>query len=303
MKKTVFVSIVGRPNVGKSTLMNHILGEKVAIVSNKPQTTRNCIHGIFTEGENQYVFFDTPGMHKAQNSLGDYMVSAAGNGMQQGDVVMIVADVTRAPSQTEEKIVKYLKESGTPSVLVLNKIDTANREQVAATIAAYAALHSFDAVVPVCAKNGQHIDEVMEELSKFLHESEWFFPEDQVTDQTMRQYASEIIREKLLRALDREVPHGIAVVIEEYTEEGNLTRIRAEIVCERESHKKIIIGKGGELLKKIGTYAREDLEKVTGTKVYLNLWVRVKENWRESDALVRNLGYDKKKINDGEDGQ
>jgi len=302
MKRTVFVSIVGRPNVGKSTLMNHILGEKVAIVSNKPQTTRNCIHGIYTKGEDQYVFFDTPGMHRAKNRLGDYMVSAAGNGMQQGDVVVIVADVTRAPSETEQKIVKYLKESETPSVLVLNKIDTANRETIAATIAAYAALHDFDAVVPVCAKQGQKIDELMDELSKFLHESEWFFPEDEVTDQTMRQYASEIIREKLLRALDREVPHGIAVVIEEYTEKGNLTSIRAEIVCERESHKKIIIGKNGELLKKIGTYAREELEKVTGTKVYLNLWVKVKENWRESEALVRNLGYNKKKINEEDEG-
>lgn len=296
MKRTVFVSIVGRPNVGKSTLMNHILGEKVAIVSNKPQTTRNCIHGIYTSGEDQYVFFDTPGMHEAKTRLGDYMVSAAGNGMQQGDVVMLVADVTRAPSKTEEKIISYLKKSETPSVLVLNKIDTADRETIAATIAAYAAKHSFDAVVPVCAKNGGHVNEVMDELSKFLHESEWFFPDDQVTDQTMRQYASEIIREKLLRALDREIPHGIAVMIEEYKEERNLTSIRAEIVCERASHKKIIIGKNGDLIKKIGTYSREELEKVTGTKVFLDLWVRVKENWRDSDVLVKNLGYDKKKL-------
>ncbi len=300
MKRTVFVSIVGRPNVGKSTLMNHILGEKVAIVSNKPQTTRNCIHGIYTKGEDQYVFFDTPGMHEAKTRLGDYMVSAAGNGMQQGDVVLLVADVSRGPSKTEEKIIKYLKQSGTPSVLVLNKVDTVNRDTVAATIAAYAALHSFDAVVPVCAKNGTHVDEVVDELSHFLHESEWFFPEDEITDQTMRQYASEIIREKLLRALDREVPHGIAVVIEEYKEEGNLTSIRAEIVCERESHKKIIIGKNGELIKKIGTYAREELEKVTGTKIYLNLWVKVKENWRDSEMMVKNLGYDKKKLDEEE---
>lgn len=301
MKRTVFVSIVGRPNVGKSTIMNRILGEKVAIVSNKPQTTRNCIHGIYTKGEDQFVFFDTPGIHQAKNRLGDYMVSAANNGMQQGDVVMLVCDVTRMPSETEKNVVKYLKQSNTPSVLVLNKIDTANREVIAATIAAYASLHNFDAVVPVCAKNGTHVDEVTEELSKFLKESEWFYPEDEVTDQTMRQYASEIIREKLLRALDKEVPHGIAVVIEDYKEEGNLTSIRAEIICERASHKSIIIGKNGEILKKVGTYAREELEKVTDTKVYLNLWVKVKENWRDSAGLVANFGYNRKDFGDGSD--
>ena len=296
MKRTVFISIVGRPNVGKSTLMNHILGEKVAIVSNKPQTTRECIHGILTEGEDQFVFFDTPGLHQPKNSLGEYMVTAARAGMQQGDVVMLVADVTRAPSKTEENVIRYLKESGTPSVLVLNKIDTTDREQIAATIAAYASMHEFDAVVPVCAKSGTHVNEVVDELSHFLRESEWFFPEDEVTDMPMRQYAAEIIREKLLRQLDREVPHGIAVVIEEYTVEGNLTRIRAEIICEKTSHKRIIVGKDGEMLKKIGTYAREELEQVTGGKVYLNLWVKIKENWRDSDGLVRNLGYNKKDI-------
>ena len=301
MKRTVFVSIVGRPNVGKSTIMNRILGEKVAIVSNKPQTTRNCIRGIYTKDEDQYVFFDTPGIHQAKNRLGDYMVSAASNGMQQGDVVMLVCDVTRKPSETEKNVIKYLKQSGTPSVLVLNKTDTADREIIASTIAAYAALHDFDAVVPVCAKNGTHVDEVTDELSKFLTESEWFYPEDEVTDQTMRQYASEIIREKLLRALDKEVPHGIAVVIEEYKEEPTLTSIRAEIICERASHKRIIIGKNGEILKKVGIYAREELEKVTGTKVYLNLWVKVKENWRDSAGLVANFGYDRKEFGDRKD--
>lgn len=302
MKRTVFVSIVGRPNVGKSTLMNHILGEKVAIVSNKPQTTRNCIHGIFTRGDDQFVFFDTPGIHQPKNRLGDYMVSAAKNGMEQGDVVMLVADVTKPVTATEQNVIKYLKSSKTPSVLVLNKIDTCNREQIAAAIVAYAALHEFDAVVPVSAKSGTHVDEVVDELSHFLQESDWFFPEDEITDQPMRQYASEIIREKLLRALDREVPHGIAVVIEDYTEDGNLTSIRAEIICEKATHKRIIIGKNGDVLKKIGTYAREELEKVTGTKVYLNLWVKVKENWRDSEGLVRNFGYDKKELDtDGGD--
>lgn len=296
MKRTVFISIVGRPNVGKSTIMNRILGEKIAIVSNKPQTTRNCIRGILTEGEDQFVFFDTPGIHRPQNRLGDYMVTAAKSGMQQGDVVMLVVDVNKPVSKTEEEIIDYLKREGVPSILVLNKIDTVRREMIAEKIAAYASKHEFDAVVPVSAKSGKHVDEVMDELSKFLHESEWFFPEDAATDQPMRQYVSEIIREKLLRALDREVPHGIAVVIEEYRDTGNLTKIRAEIICEKQSHKQIIIGKGGEVLKKVGMYSREELEKLTGSKIFLDLWVRVKENWREREGLVSNFGYNKKDI-------
>ncbi|MBQ2240798.1 MAG: GTPase Era [Clostridia bacterium] len=296
MKRTVFISIVGRPNVGKSTIMNRILGEKIAIVSNKPQTTRNCIRGILTEGEDQFVFFDTPGIHRPQNRLGDYMVTAAKSGMQQGDVVMLVVDVNKPVSKTEEEIIDYLKREGVPSILVLNKIDTVRREMIAEKIAAYASKHEFDAVVPVSAKSGKHVDEVMDELSKFLHESEWFFPEDAATDQPMRQYVSEIIREKLLRALDREVPHGIAVVIEEYRDTGSLTKIRAEIICEKQSHKQIIIGKGGEVLKKVGMYSREELEKVTGSKIFLDLWVRVKENWREREGLVSNFGYNKKDI-------
>ena len=281
--------------------MNHILGEKVAIVSNKPQTTRNCIVGILTEDENQYVFIDSPGIHRSKNRLGDYMVSAAGSGLQQGDVVMLVADVTRSPSEAEAGVVRYLKQSGTPAVLVLNKIDTANREVIAQTIAEYASIHDWNAVVPVCAKNGTHVDEVTEELSKFLKESEWYYPEDIATDQSMRQYTSEIIREKVLRALNEEVPHGVAVVIEDYKEDGNLTSIRAEIICERASHKRIIIGKNGEVIKKIGTYSREELEKVTGTKVYLDLWVRVRENWRDSASMVARLGYDMR-VFDGDGG-
>ncbi len=298
MKRTVFISIVGRPNVGKSTLMNRILGEKVAIVSNKPQTTRNCIRGIHTVGEDQFVFFDTPGIHRPQNRLGDYMVSAAKAGMQQGDVVLLVADVTRPISKTEEDVIAYIKKEGVPSVLVLNKVDTARRETIAETIASYASRHNFDAVVPVCAKSGKNVDEVIEELSHFLRESEWFFPDDVATDQPMRQYVAEIIREKLLRALDREVPHGIAVVIEEYTEKRSLTVIRAEIICEKASHKQIIIGKGGEILKKVGSYSREELEKLTGGKIYLDLWVKVKENWRESEGLVRNFGYNRSDLDE-----
>ncbi|MBO4792349.1 MAG: GTPase Era [Clostridia bacterium] len=296
MKRTVFISIVGRPNAGKSTLMNRLLGEKVAIVSSKPQTTRNCIHGILTEGEDQYVFFDTPGINRPKNSLGEYMSAAADSGLEQGDVVLLVCDVTRAPSHIEKGVISYLKSSGTPSVLALNKIDTADREVIAGTIAAYAALHDFDAVVPISAKRGKNVGELLEELSHFLRESEWFFPDDAATDQTMREYTSEIIREKLLRALDREVPHGIAVVIEDYSENNRHTSIRAEIICEKTSHKGIIIGKNGETLKKVGTYAREELEKVTGGTVYLDLWVKVRERWRDSEAAVRKLGYDKKDI-------
>lgn len=290
MKRTAFISIVGRPNVGKSTLMNRILGEKVAIVSSKPQTTRGRIVGIHTVGEDQYVFLDTPGIHRPKNKLGDAMVRSARDAMQDGDCVLLVVDAGREISRVERDVIAYLKTSGVPCVLALNKIDLYNREVVAETIAAYAAEHDFDAVVPISAKNGRAVGEVMDELSKFLGESDWFYPDDISTDQPSRQYAAEIIREKLLRTLDREVPHGIAVVIEEFTEERGLIRIRAEIFCEKATHKRIIVGKNGEQLKMVGIYAREELEKVFGKKIYLDLWVKVKENWRDSDGMVRNFG-------------
>ena len=291
MKKTGFIAIVGRPNVGKSTLMNSILGEKVAIVSNKPQTTRNRIIGIHTAGESQFVFLDTPGIHNPKNSLGEFMVKTANSSMTDADAVILVVDASKEISQVEENVIAYLKRSGLPSLLALNKTDTCRREQLAQTISAYAAKHSFDAFVPICAKNGKNVDELLGECEKFLGESEWFFPQDMVTDQPERQIASEIIREKILRTLDKEVPHGTAVVIEEFRDEGSLIRIRAEIFCEKASHKGIIVGKKGEALKLIGTYARGDLEKMFGTKVYLNLWVKVKENWRESARTVGNFGY------------
>ncbi|MGM9683027.1 MAG: GTPase Era [Eubacteriales bacterium] len=291
MKQTGFIAIVGRPNVGKSTLMNSILGEKVAIVSNKPQTTRNRIIGIHTAGESQFVFLDTPGIHNPKNSLGEFMVKTANSSMTDADAVILVVDASKEISQVEENVIAYLKRSGLPSLLALNKTDTCRREQLAQTISAYAAKHSFDAFVPICAKNGKNVDELLGECEKFLGESEWFFPQDMVTDQPERQIASEIIREKILRTLDKEVPHGTAVVIEEFRDEGTLIRIRAEIFCEKASHKGIIVGKNGEALKLIGTYARGDLEKMFGTKVYLNLWVKVKENWRESARTVGNFGY------------
>ena len=291
MKKTGFIAIVGRPNVGKPTLMNAILGEKVAIVSNKPQTTRNRIIGIHTKDDSQFVFLDTPGIHKPKNSLGEFMVKTANSSMTDADAVILVVDVSKEISSVEENVIEYLKKSGLPAIIALNKVDLCRREQIAETIQAYANKHSFDAFVPICAKNGKNVDELLEECEAFLSESDWFFPADMVTDQPERQMAAEIIREKILRTLDKEVPHGTAVVIEEFKDEGSMVRIRAEIFCEKASHKGIIVGKGGASLKLIGTYAREDLERMLGTKVYLNLWVKVKENWRESARTVGNFGY------------
>jgi GTP-binding protein Era len=291
MKKTGFIAIVGRPNVGKSTLINAILGEKVAIVSNKPQTTRNRITGIRTDGDCQFVFLDTPGMHKSHNTLGDFMVRTADESMKDADAVILVADAGKPMGEVEENVIAYIKSSGARSLLALNKVDLYRREQIGDTIMAYAAKHNFDAVVPISAKKGENVNALLDECRQFLTESDWFFPPDVVTDQPERQIAAEIIREKLLRTLEEEVPHGIAVVIEEFKDEDTLISIRAEIFCEKESHKGIIVGKGGETLKLVGTYAREDLEKLFGTKVYLNLWVKVKENWRDNAQSVSNFGY------------
>ncbi len=291
MKRTGFIAIVGRPNVGKSTLLNQILGEKIAIVSSKPQTTRNRILGIETRGEDQFVFIDTPGIFEAKNTLGDFMVKTANSAMQDCDAVVLVADVGFAPGKVEENVIRRIKQAQLPCLLALNKVDLYRREQIAQTIAAYAELHSFDAVVPISAKSGKYVSDLMDECAKFLHEDDWIFGADMITDQTQRQMASEIIREKILKTTDREVPHGIAVVIEEFSEEDGLVRIRAEIFCEKESHKGILVGKGGENLKRIGSYARADLEKLLDTKVYLNLWIKVKENWRDTQRGILNFGY------------
>ncbi len=291
MKKTGFIAIVGRPNVGKSTLLNAILGEKIAIVSSKPQTTRNRILGILTRGETQFVFVDTPGIHKPKNSLGDFMVDAANASLREADAVILMADAGKEPSLVEENVIRYLKQSGTPGVLALNKKDLYTAVEIAEAIKRYAALHDFAAVVPLSAKSGKQVFDVLDECEKLLAEGNWFFPEDMITDQPERQLAAEIIREKLLRTLNKEVPHGVAVVIEEFKDEGTLVRIRAEIFCEKPSHKGIIVGKNGAELKLVGTYARQDLEKLLGVKVYLNLWVKVKENWRDSRTAVGNFGY------------
>lgn len=291
MSSTAFIAIVGRPNVGKSTLMNTILGEKVAIVSSKPQTTRNRIMGILTRDDTQLVFLDTPGIFKPRNTLGTFMVKAASSTMQDADAVVLVADAGKPVSDVEKKVIDYAKRTETPCILVLNKADLYRREQIAESISAYAALHSFDAVVPMCAKSGKGVDAFISECEHFLAESDFMFPSDMVTDQSERQIAAEVIREKLLRTLDKEIPHGVAVAIEEFKVEGDLCRIRAEIFCEKASHKGIIVGKNGEELKRVGTYAREDLEAIFDMKVYLNLWVKVKENWRDSQRGITDFGY------------
>ncbi|MBQ8511148.1 MAG: GTPase Era [Clostridia bacterium] len=290
MTRTAFIAIVGRPNVGKSTLMNQLLGEKVAIVSSKPQTTRNRIAGILTKGEDQFVFIDTPGVHKAKNKLGEYMMKTVRSSVGSADAVILIAEAGHPAGEIEKNLINQIKKAELPSMLVLNKIDLVNREKLAETIAGYAALHNFDAVVPTCAESGKNVDEVLEEAAQFLYESDWMFDEDSLTDQPERQIAAEIIREKILRTLSDEIPHGTAVVIEDFTEDS-MIRIRAEIFCEKQSHKGIIVGKNGETLKKIGSYAREDMEAFFGTKVYLNLWVKVKEKWRDNQLSLNNFGF------------
>ena len=291
MKRTAFIAIVGRPNVGKSTLLNSILGEKVAIVSKKPQTTRNRITGILTEGEEQYIFLDTPGIHKPRTRLGDFMVKTTQDTLAGVDSAILVVEARMEVGDIEAQIISKLKSEGIRAILVINKIDSVGRENILKTIASYAEAYDFEAVVPISAKNGKGVDTVMAECERFLRESEWFFPEDIATDQPERQLAAEIIREKLLRSLDEEIPHGTAVTIEEWTEKRGTVSIRAEIYCEKASHKGIIIGKGAATIKRIGTYAREDLEKMLDAKVFLDLYVRVKENWRDSDFNITNFGY------------
>ena len=293
MKRTGFIALVGRPNVGKSTLLNAMLGEKVAIVSSKPQTTRTRISGIYTKGEDQFIFLDTPGIFKPRNSLGDFMVKTANATMQDADAVVLVTDLGKEVSKVEEDVISYAKRAEVPCILVLNKTDLYNATEVAEAIMKYAALHDFTAVVPLSAKSGKGVEAVLDECKPFLRESDWFYPEDIATDQPERVMAAEIIREKVLRTTNKEIPHGVAVVVEKFTEDPKtgMVSIHATVYCERASHKGIILGKGGEGLKRIGTYARQDIENLLGTKVYLNLWVKVKENWRDSAATVANFGY------------
>lgn len=291
MTKTSFIMIAGKPNVGKSTLLNALLGEKIAIVSAKPQTTRNRITGVLTKGETQYVFTDTPGLHKPRTLLGEYMMKAVGNTASDSDVVLFVVEACSELNQGERKAIEKYLASGLKVLLVINKTDRANKARLAEQISLLSEEFAFSAIIPISALTGDGVDIIFDELEPFLVESVHFFPEDYITDQPERKIFSEIIREKALRLLSDEIPHGIAVSIEEFKEEKGLLRVRAEIYCERESHKRIIIGKQGAMLKKIGSYAREDAEQIFGTKVFLDLWVKVKENWRDRPGLLSDFGY------------
>ena len=290
--KSVVVSVVGRPNVGKSTLTNKLVGRKIAIVSNKPQTTRTRITGILNQDGCQYVFLDTPGLHKPRSRLGDYMVKVVTDTVAEVDVAMLVVEPIPNVGAPEETLIKQLKDSGIPGILVINKTDTVKKEELLAVIAAYAGKFDWAAVIPASAKHSDNLDVILSELDKFSLEGPQLFPDDMVSDQPERQMVAEVIREKMLRLLDREVPHGVAVGVEsmEYTGNG-VCRIHATIYCEKASHKGIIIGKGGEMLKKIGQYARADLEQDLECKVFLDLWIKVKEGWRNNQFQMRNFGY------------
>ncbi len=290
--KTAMITIAGRPNVGKSTLINDLVGEKIAIVSNKPQTTRNRICGIVTRGETQFVFVDTPGFHKARTKLGDYMVHVTRDSIADVDLTVLVVEPIASVGQQEKALLEQIAQRSCPAILAINKIHTVEKESLLAVIAAYSAEAKFDAIIPISAKTGDGVEELLAECGKYAAEGPFLFPEDVTTDQPERQVMAEIIREKLLWCLDREVPHGTAVEITKFSERDNgIIDIDATIYCEKASHKGIIIGKHGDMLKKISTMAREDCERFMGTRVYLTTWVKVKENWRDSDFLVRNFGY------------
>ena len=290
--KTAMITIAGRPNVGKSTLTNYLVGEKIAIVSNKPQTTRNRICGIITHGETQFVFVDTPGFHKPKTKLGDYMVNVTKNSIADVDLTVLVVEPIASVGQQEQVLIQQLQASRCPIILAINKIDTVEKESLLNVIDAYSKETQFAAIIPISAKTGDGVDALLAECEKYAVESPFLFPEDITTDQPERQVMAEIIREKLLWSLDREVPHGTAVEITKFTERDNgIIDIDATIFCEKASHKGIIIGKRGDMLKKISSMARVDCERFMGTRVYLTTWVKVKENWRDSDFLVRNFGY------------
>lgn len=291
MTKTAFIMIAGKPNVGKSTLLNTLLGEKVAIVSRKPQTTRNRITGVLTKGENQYVFTDTPGLHKPKTLLGEYMMKSVGNVADSSDIVLFVVEAGTELNPNESAALDKFNASGLDVILVINKTDRANKVKLAEQIMELSNRYSFHAVIPISALNGDGVQFIFDELEPLLTESVHFFPEDYITDQPERKIFAELIREKVLRLLDDEIPHGVAVSVEDFSEKKGLLSVRAEIYCERESHKRIIIGKNGSMLKKIGSYAREDAEALFETKVFLDLWVKVKENWRDRPSLLSDFGF------------
>ena len=293
IKKSGIITICGRPNVGKSTLTNAFVGEKVAIVTSKPQTTRNRICGIKNRGESQFVFVDTPGLHRARTRLGDYMVNVVKESVADVDAVLLLVEPIPNVGEPEQQLIGRLKTLGCPAVLAINKADTLEqKEKLLEVIQTYIAAHDFDAVVPISAKTGQGVAALLDVLEGYLPEGPQLFPDDMTSDQPERQMMAEILREKLLLLLDKEIPHGTAVEITRFSERDNeIVDVEATIYCEKNSHKGIIIGKGGAMLKKASTLARQDMEKFMGTKVFLKTWVKVKENWRDNPAAIQNFGY------------
>lgn len=292
--KSGFATLIGRPNVGKSTLMNCLIGQKIAITSNKPQTTRNRIQTVYTSEEGQIVFLDTPGIHKAKNKLGDYMVGVAEKTMSEVDVILWLVEPSNFIGAGERHIIEQLQKTATPVILVINKIDTVKREQLLEYIDTYRKEYDFAEIVPVSALKAENTEELIKCIMKYLPYGPTFYDEDTVTDQPMRQIVAELIREKALRLLEEEIPHGVAVSIESMKFRKNIVDIEATIVCERDSHKGIIIGKGGSMLKRIGSMARPEIEDMLEKQVNLQLWVKVKKDWRDSDFLLKNFGYNEK---------
>ena len=292
IKRSGMITIVGRPNVGKSTLTNALVGEKIAIVTNKPQTTRNRICAVLNRGDSQFVFIDTPGLHRARTKLGDYMVGVVKQSVADVDAVMLLVEPIANVGGPEEELIGRIRALGVPAVLVINKIDTVKKEDLLAVMRAYQAAHDFQAIVPISAKNGEGVEDLLTVLAGFLPEGPQLFPEGMVTDQPERQVMAEILREKLLLCLDQEIPHGTAVEITRFSERDNeIIDVDATIYCEKTSHKGIIIGKNGEMIKRISSLARRDIEKFMGTKVYMETWVKVKENWRDNVNFIRSQGY------------
>ncbi len=294
--KSAFVAIVGKPNVGKSSILNRLLGQKIAIVSSKPQTTRNRITGVLTQGEYQIVFFDTPGMHKPKNTLGKYMVRSVNESVGGVDCCMLVVEAGKEPTQADLSLIEKFKAMEMPAILAINKIDMLKeKDALMKQILTYSQLYGFEAVVPVSAQDGSGMDELLDELKNQATEGGHYFDDDTLTDQPERVIVAEIIREKILRLCDKEIPHGTAVVIEKMkTRDNGILDIDATVFCERETHKRIIIGKNGSMLKKISTYSRQDIEKFFDCKVFLQTWVKVKEDWRNRAQLVQNFGYDER---------
>ena len=292
IKKSGMISIVGRPNVGKSTLTNALIGEKIAIVTNKPQTTRNRICAVLNRGACQFVFMDTPGLHRARTRLGDYMVKVVRESVADVDAVLLLVEPIPNIGAPEAELIARIRELNVPAVLVINKIDTVRKDELLAVMQVYGAQHDFAAILPISAKSGEGVEELLDVLEQFLPQGPRLFPEDMITDQPERQVCAEIVREKLLLCLDKEIPHGTAVEITKFSErDDEVIELDATIYCEKASHKGIIIGKGGSMLKRIGALARQDIEWFMGTQVFLQTWVKVKENWRDNVNFIRSQGY------------